>query len=111
MPQTMMLKITLDRSLDAEAYDEVGANDEALYVVVKSASEKTGSKHFTIEHCPLEIDGFEAFPKSAILSIYRDRRGALLWCQWEKKNADSCDYICLTVKVEVVTEFPSIEFS
>lgn len=100
----MLLKITLDPSLDEEGYQKCGVVPHVIYAEVSSCNSTPSTDRYELKQCSILAEGMLSIPDRAILSVYK--ASATFYCEWE--DEDSTTEIVLTVKVEECDRFPQL---
>lgn len=106
----MLLKITLDPSLDEEAYEDFEIIFHEIYAEVSSAnSTKVDTKvaaEYYLKQCPIITDNFTGLPIMSYLTVFQE--SANLRCEWEFSDENGLHYISVKVRVEECDRFPKL---
>lgn len=99
----MLLKITLDPSLDEETYFEYGVVPQLIYAEVSSVNSTPSSDRYELKQCIILAKGRLYSPDLATLSVFQKQ--TTLYFEWRQNRIPE---IVVKVQVEECDRLPSL---
>jgi hypothetical protein len=102
----MLLKITLDPSLDEEGYKICQISSQEIYAEVTSVNLGKDFDEYHMKQCPVLTDFFAGLPFLGKLTVYPN--SALLYCEGQHFEKYGIAHIEFKVQVEECDRFPRL---